>query len=134
MIVTRGNVSKRTPVSSGRDPVWGSGAGAVLEFPVEAPAAERLRMRAMDQDELTEDDFLGDATLDVVAALENVKTFVIIQMLWEKFLPHRVPWTIGSNCPTWKQERSVLTWPGSRCRWIRQTTRHRRGRAIRGNI
>ncbi len=87
MIVTRGNVSKRTPVSSGRDPVWGSGAGAVLEFPVEAPAAERLRMRAMDQDELTEDDFLGDATLDVVAALENVKTSIIIQMCGEFFSP-----------------------------------------------
>ncbi len=88
VIVTRGNVSKRTPVSSGRDPVWGSGAGAVLEFPVEAPVSERLRMRAMDQDELTEDDFLGDATLDVVAALENVKTFIFIKMWYgEKRIP-----------------------------------------------
>ncbi len=72
VVVCRGALSKRTPVSSGNDPKWKEDARAILEFPVEEPQSERLRLRAMEEDTYTDDDFLGDADLDVLGALEQV--------------------------------------------------------------
>jgi len=59
---------KRSSVSSGNDPAWNE---ETMEFAVEAPHVEDLRMTLFDRDTLTEDDFLGEAKISVGNAVRQ---------------------------------------------------------------
>ncbi len=76
--MSRGGISQRTSVGKGgRDPTWPEG-GELIEMTVDAPESERIKMTVMEADLITDDDFLGEASIDVAALAQQVRSRLVI--------------------------------------------------------
>lgn len=61
VVIQQGIREKRTTIGSGRNPAWNE----LLEFPIEVPESEELQIVLYDRDKFSDDDFLGQARINV---------------------------------------------------------------------